>query len=434
MYKPILITDVYAREILDSRGNPTIEVEVLAGTSALGCAKVPSGASTGKYEAVELRDEELRYHGKGVQKAVDHINNVLAQELIGMDVLDQKRIDTVLCKKDGTLNKAKLGANALLGISMAVACAGANALGLPLYRYLGGVYVGNLPIPMMNILNGGQHADNPLDFQEFMIMPHGADSEKDAIRMGTEIYHTLKQILKEQGQVTMVGDEGGFAPMLKDATAALDVIVDAIQKSGYEPGEDVSIALDAAASELYNKEFQKYVFKGEDKIRSTDEMIDYYSELLEKYPIVSIEDALDEEDFEGWELLTTRLGNEVQLVGDDLFVTNQARLSYGIEHGAANAILVKLNQIGTVSEALESVELAKRAGYGYIISHRSGETEDTFIADLSVACGGGQIKTGAPCRSERTAKYNRLLCIEEEMEENARYPKKNSLRIYHDKA
>lgn len=424
MYKPILITDVYAREILDSRGNPTIEVEVLAGTSALGCAKVPSGASTGKYEAVELRDEELRYHGKGVQKAVDHINNVLAQELIGMDVLDQKRIDTVLCKKDGTPNKAKLGANALLGISMAVACAGANALGLPLYRYLGGVYVGNLPIPMMNILNGGQHADNPLDFQEFMIMPHGADSEKDAIRMGTEIYHTLKQILKEQGQVTMVGDEGGFAPMLKDATAALDVIVDAIQKSGYEPGKDVSIALDAAASELYNKEFQKYVFKGEDKIRSTDEMIDYYSELLEKYPIVSIEDALDEEDFEGWELLTTRLGNEVQLVGDDLFVTNQARLSYGIEHGAANAILVKLNQIGTVSEALESVELAKRAGYGYIISHRSGETEDTFIADLSVACGGGQIKTGAPCRSERTAKYNRLLCIEEEMEENARYPKK----------
>lgn len=424
MYKPILITDVYAREILDSRGNPTIEVEVLAGTSALGCAKVPSGASTGKYEAVELRDEELRYHGKGVQTAVDHINNVLAQELIGMDVLNQKRIDTVLCKKDGTPNKAKLGANALLGISMAVACAGANALGLPLYRYLGGVYVGNLPIPMMNILNGGQHADNPLDFQEFMIMPHGADSEKDAIRMGTEIYQTLKRILKEQGQVTMVGDEGGFAPMLKDATAALDVIVDAIQKSGYEPGKDVSIALDAAASELYNKEFQKYVFKGEDKIRSTDEMIDYYSELLEKYPIVSIEDALDEEDFEGWELLTTRLGNEVQLVGDDLFVTNQARLSYGIEHGAANAILVKLNQIGTVSEALESVELAKRAGYGYIISHRSGETEDTFIADLSVACGGGQIKTGAPCRSERTAKYNRLLCIEEEMEENARYPKK----------
>lgn len=424
MYKPIPITDVYAREILDSRGNPTIEVEVLAGTSALGRAKVPSGASTGKYEAVELRDEELRYHGKGVQKAVDHINNVLAQELIGVDVLNQKRIDAVLCKKDGSPNKAKLGANALLGISMAAADAGANALGLPLYRYLSGLSVSSLPVPMMNILNGGRHADNPLDFQEFMIMPHGADNVKEAIRMGTEIYHTLKQILKEQGHVTTVGDEGGFAPMLKDATAALDVIVDAIQKSGYEAGQDVSIALDVAASELYNKEFQKYVFKGEDKIRSTDEMIDYYSELLEKYPIVSLEDPLDEEDFEGWELLTTRLGNEVQLVGDDLFVTNQARLLYGIEHGAANAILIKLNQIGTVTEALEAVETAKRAGYAYIISHRSGETEDTFIADLAVACGGGQIKTGAPCRSERTAKYNRLLCIEEEMEENARYPKK----------
>lgn len=424
MYKPIPITDVYAREILDSRGNPTIEVEVLAGASALGRAKVPSGASTGKYEAVELRDEELRYHGKGVQKAVDHINNVLAQELIGVDVLNQKRIDAVLCKKDGSPNKAKLGANALLGISMAATDAGANALGLPLYRYLSGLSVSCLPVPMMNILNGGRHADNPLDFQEFMIMPHGADNVKEAIRMGTEIYHTLKQILKEQGHVTTVGDEGGFAPMLKDATAALDVIVDAIQKSGYEAGQDVSIALDVAASELYNKEFQKYVFEGEDKIRSTDEMIDYYSELLEKYPIVSIEDPLDEEDFEGWELLTTRLGNEVQLVGDDLFVTNPARLIYGIEHGAANAILIKLNQIGTVTEALEAVETAKRAGYGYIISHRSGETEDTFIADLAVACGGGQIKTGAPCRSERTAKYNRLLCIEEEMEENARYPKK----------
>lgn len=424
MYQPIPITDVYAREILDSRGNPTLEVEVLAGGYALGCAKVPSGASTGKYEAVELRDEELYYHGKGVQKAVDHVNNVLAQELIGMDVLKQDVIDRMLCRKDGTPSKSKLGANALLGISMAVACAGASALELPLYRYLGGTMQGSLPVPMMNILNGGRHADNPLDFQEFMIMPIGASCEKEGIRMGTEIYHTLKELLKEKHLQTTVGDEGGFAPMLCDAVAALDIIVEAIDKSGYEPGKDVMIALDVAASEFYNKEFQKYVFAGEDKIRSVEEMIDYYSELLEKYPIISIEDPLDEEDFEGWELLTTRLGNEVQLVGDDLFVTNPARLSYGIEHGVANAVLIKLNQIGTVTEALETIEMAKKAGYSYIISHRSGETEDTFIADLAVACGGGQIKTGAPCRSERTSKYNRLLRIAEEMEENERYSEK----------
>lgn len=428
MQEVIPITDVYAREILDSRGNPTLEVEVLAGRSFFGRASVPSGASTGKYEARELRDLDMRYHGKGVQKAADHVNRILAQEIIGMDVREQAQIDRVLCKKDGTGTKENLGANAILGVSMAVAKAGAASSALPLYRYLGGASVGRMPIPMMNIVNGGRHADNFLDFQEFMILPDGAKDFKEAVRMGAEIREELQKILKRRGLSTAVGDEGGFAPDLQDAAEALSLLVEAIQKSGYEPGQDVSLALDVAASELYDKEFKKYVFdgegraKGEKVIRSAEEMIDYYGELLASYPIVSIEDPLDEEDWEGWELLTTRLGREIQLVGDDLFVTNKERMLYGISRGIANAVLIKPNQIGTVTETLEAVTEAKRAGYGYIISHRSGETEDTFIADLSVACGGGQIKTGAPCRGERTAKYNRLLRIEEELSGAAGWP------------
>lgn len=429
MYPKILITDVYAREILDSRGEPTVEVEVLAGERFWGRAAVPSGASTGKYEAVELRDGEKRYGGRGVLKAVDHVNQILAPEIIGMNVFAQREIDQVLCKKDGSANKGELGANAILGISMAVAVAAAKACGLSLYQYLGGVGADTLPVPMMNVLNGGRHADNHLDFQEFMIVPVGATSEKMAIRMAVEIYQTLKGLLKEKGLSVAVGDEGGFAPLLSDAKEALHLLVEAIRKSGYQPGEDVGIALDVAASELYESEFKKYVFAGEGKgkgekvIRSAEEMIDYYVELLENYPILSIEDPLDEEDWEGWELLTTRLGGQVQLVGDDLFVTNEKRLAEGISRGVANAILIKLNQIGTLSEALDTVEQAKKAGYGVIISHRSGETEDTFVADLAVACRCGQIKTGAPCRGERTAKYNRLIRMEEKMENGGKWAK-----------
>lgn len=427
MYPKILITDVYAREILDSRGEPTVEVEVLAGAHFLGKAAVPSGASTGKYEAVELRDGEKRYGGRGVRKAVDHVNQILAPEIIGMNVFAQREIDRVLCQKDGSANKGELGANAILGVSLAVAVAAANACGLLLYQYLGGVGADTMPIPMMNVLNGGRHADNHLDFQEFMIVPMGAGNEKMAIQMGVEIYQTLKGLLKEKGLSTAVGDEGGFAPLLTDGKEALTLLVEAIQKSGYQPGKEVGIALDVAASELYDSAFKKYVFAGEGQgkeekvIRSAEEMIDYYEELLETYPIISIEDPLDEEDWDGWELLTTRLGRQVQLVGDDLFVTNEKRLAEGIHRGVANAILIKLNQIGTLSEALDTVERAKKAGYGVIISHRSGETEDTFLADLAVACGGGQVKTGAPCRGERTAKYNRLLRIEEELENGGKW-------------
>lgn len=429
MYKCIPITDVFAREILDSRGNPTIEVEVLAGENYLGRAAVPSGASTGKYEAVELRDKDCRYHGKGVKRAVDHVNAVLAPEIIGMNVLDQIGIDKALIKKDGTKNKGNLGANAILGISLAVARAGAKAMGQPLYAYLGGVHARKLPIPMMNILNGGRHADNSVDFQELMIMPVGANSMKEAIRMCAEVYAQLKDILKKKGLQTAVGDEGGFAPDFADTKEALRTIIEAVSQAGYEKGKDIVIAIDAAASEFYNQEFKKYVFEGESKmqgervIRSTEEMIDYYADLIEEFPIVSIEDPLDEEDWEGWELLTTRLGNDVQLVGDDLFVTNSERLSYGIDNHAANAILIKVNQIGTLTESLHAIEIAKNAGYNTIISHRSGETEDTFIADLAVACNAGQIKTGAPCRGERTAKYNRLLRIEEYMGENCEFSK-----------
>lgn len=421
MYQYLPIRDVYAREILDSRGNPTIEVEVLAGDDIVGRAAVPSGASTGKYEAVELRDMEERYGGKGVRRAVEHVNDQLARAVVGMNVFGQRSIDKVLIKTDGSANKKNLGANALLGVSMAAADAAAQALKLPLYRYLGGVNAHRLPVPMMNILNGGVHADNTLDIQEFMIMPAGAVSFREGLRMCAEIYHTLKGLLKENGLNTAVGDEGGFAPDLPDAKEALRFISQAVEKAGYKMEKDIVFALDIAASELYNKDFKKYVFPGESKmrgqkiVRSAEELIEYYEDLSLEYPIRSIEDPLDEEDWDGWELLTTRLGNELQLVGDDLFVTNVERLKKGIELNVANAILVKVNQIGTLTEAIEAIETAKRAGYQAVISHRSGETEDTAIADIAVAFNTGQIKTGAPCRTERVAKYNRLIRIEEEL-------------------
>lgn len=422
MYQHLPIRDVYAREILDSRGNPTIEVEVLAGDHTVGRASVPSGASTGKFEAAELRDGGVRYQGKGVQRAVEHVNAHLANAVIGLNVFDQKEIDRVLCKTDGSVNKKNLGANALLGVSLAAAHAAANALRLPLYKYLGGVNAKRLPVPMMNILNGGAHADNTLDFQEFMIMPVGAENFREGLRMCAEIYQVLKQLLKKAGLETAVGDEGGFAPDLPGAREALQFLKDAVEEAGYEMGKDIRIALDVAASELYHAESGKYLFPGESKMtgqkiaRTAEEMIDYYQELALEFPICSIEDPLDEEDWDGWELLTTRLGGEIQLVGDDLFVTNTKRLKQGIERNVANAILVKVNQIGTLTEAIEAIELAQKSGYRAIVSHRSGETEDTTIADLAVAFNTGQIKTGAPCRGERVAKYNQLLRIAETLE------------------
>lgn len=422
MYQHLPIRDVYAREILDSRGNPTIEVEVLAGDHTVGRASVPSGASTGKFEAAELRDGGARYQGKGVQRAVEHVNAHLANAVIGLNVFDQKEIDRVLCKTDGSMNKKNLGANALLGVSLAAAHAAANALRLPLYKYLGGVNAKRLPVPMMNILNGGAHADNTLDFQEFMIMPVGAENFREGLRMCAEIYQVLKQLLKKAGLETAVGDEGGFAPDLPGAREALQFLKDAVEAAGYEMGKDIRIALDVAASELYHAESGKYLFPGESKMtgqkiaRTAEEMIDYYQELALEFPICSIEDPLDEEDWDGWELLTIRLGGEIQLVGDDLFVTNTKRLKQGIERNVANAILVKVNQIGTLTEAIEAIELAQKSGYQAIISHRSGETEDTTIADLAVAFNTGQIKTGAPCRGERVAKYNQLLRIAETLE------------------
>lgn len=422
MYQHLPIRDVYAREILDSRGNPTIEVEVLVGDHTVGRASVPSGASTGKFEAAELRDGGARYQGKGVQRAVEHVNAHLANAVIGMNVFDQKEIDRVLCKTDGSVNKKNLGANALLGVSLAAAHAAANALRLPLYKYLGGVNAKRLPVPMMNILNGGAHADNTLDFQEFMIMPVGAENFREGLRMCAEIYQVLKQLLKKAGLETAVGDEGGFAPDLPGAREALQFLKDAVEEAGYEMGKDIRIALDVAASELYHAESGKYLFPGESKMtgqkiaRTVEEMIDYYQELALEFPICSIEDPLDEEDWDGWELLTTRLGGEIQLVGDDLFVTNTKRLKQGIERNVANAILVKVNQIGTLTEAIEAIELAQKSGYRTIVSHRSGETEDTTIADLAVAFNTGQIKTGAPCRGERVAKYNQLLRIAETLE------------------
>ena len=422
MYQHLPIRDVYAREILDSRGNPTIEVEVLVGDHTVGRASVPSGASTGKFEATELRDGGARYQGKGVQRAVEHVNAHLANAVIGMNVFDQKEIDRVLCQTDGSVNKKNLGANALLGVSLAAAHAAANALRLPLYKYLGGVNAKRLPVPMMNILNGGAHADNTLDFQEFMIMPVGAENFREGLRMCAEIYQVLKQLLKKAGLETAVGDEGGFAPDLSGAREALQFLKDAVEEAGYEMGKDIRIALDVAASELYHAESGKYLFPGESKMtgqkiaRTAEEMIDYYQELALEFPICSIEDPLDEEDWDGWELLTTRLGGEIQLVGDDLFVTNTKRFKQGIERNVANAILVKVNQIGTLTEAIEAIELAQKSGYRAIVSHRSGETEDTTIADLAVAFNTGQIKTGAPCRGERVAKYNQLLRIAETLE------------------
>ena len=427
MYQYLPITDVYAREIIDSRGNPTIEVEVLAADKYLGRASVPSGASTGQYEAVELRDGEERYGGKGVQQAAENVNTKIASEIIGKNVLDQVALDELLIKLDGTPNKRNMGANATLGVSMAAARAAAAALRLPLYSYLGGVNAKTMPVPMMNIMNGGQHADNTIDIQEFMIMPSGACCFREGLRMCSEIYHHLKALLKKQGYSTGVGDEGGFAPNLKDAKEALAFIMEAVQAAGYEPGEDIRIALDVAASELYDSKLKKYVFAGESSMhgfkvaRTVEELIDYYEELASEFPVVSIEDPLDEEDWEGWELLTARLERDIQLVGDDLFVTNVRRLRKGIERSVANAILIKVNQIGTLTEAFDAIETAKKAGYQAIISHRSGETEDAVIADIAVAFNAGQIKTGAPCRAERTSKYNQLLRIEERLGDTARY-------------
>lgn len=432
-----LITDVHAREILDSRGNPTVEAIVTINDTYTGSAAVPSGASTGKFEAVELRDGELRYMGLGTQKAVKNVNTKIKDVLLGVDATNQKWIDKLLVDTDGTENKENLGANATLSVSMAVARAASNALGIPLYRYLGGVNTSRLPVPMMNILNGGRHATNTVDFQEFMIMPVKAANFAEGLRICAEIYHNLKKLCHQRGLSAGVGDEGGFAPDLPDAFAVLDLIVEAIKAAGYMPDTEVKIALDVAASELYNEEDGKYHFQGETELRnkknqeeclgdvcesqeqitrSTEEMIVYYEELIKRYPIISIEDGLAEDDWDGWKEMTKRVGDKVQLVGDDLFVTNTKRLDAGIKLKVANAILVKVNQIGTVSEALAAVEMAQHNGYKAVISHRSGETEDTFIADLAVATNAGQIKTGAPCRSDRVAKYNQLLRIEEELD------------------
>ncbi len=415
------IVRVKGREILDSRGNPTVEAEVELECGAIGRASVPSGASTGKFEAVELRDGGGRYLGKGVKKAVEHINTELAEAVMFENALDQKRIDRLLCEADGTENKEKLGANAILAVSLATARAAAAALDIPMYRYLGGIIGQELPVPMMNILNGGKHADNTVDLQEFMIMPTGAANFAEGLRMCAEIYHTLKSLLKADGYSTAIGDEGGFAPNLKNSEEVLSYMVKAIRETGYEPGADVKIAIDAAASELYNEQTGMYEFEGESKMRgikverTTEQMVDYFRCLAAGFPICSIEDALDEEDWRGWQLLTKSIGDKVQLVGDDLFVTNKKRLERGIELRAGNAILIKVNQIGTLSESLEAIETAKKAGFKTVISHRSGETEDTFIADLAIAVNAGQIKTGAPCRSERVSKYNELLRIEEKI-------------------
>ena len=413
---------VYAREVLDSRGNPTVEVEVALESGAEGRAIVPSGASTGAFEAVELRDgDKGRYIGKGVEKAVANVNEIIAPELEGMDAFDQPAIDALMIELDGTHNKGKLGANAILGVSMAVARAAAEELGLPLFQYIGGVNAKQLPVPMMNILNGGEHADNSVDVQEFMILPVGAKSFREGLRMGAEVFHSLKKVLSERGLACGVGDEGGFAPNLGSNREALELIVEAIEKAGYKPGDDVRLGLDVAATEMYDKETKLYDLKHEGKKLTAEQMVDLYEEWVNNFPIVTIEDGLDEEDWDGWKVLTDRLGKKVQLVGDDLFVTNTERLERGIEAGVANSILIKVNQIGTITETLDAIEMAKRAGYTAVISHRSGETEDTTIADLAVAVNAGQIKTGAPSRTDRVAKYNQLLRIEEMVGEQARY-------------
>ena len=413
---------VYAREVLDSRGNPTVEVEVALESGAVGRAIVPSGASTGAFEAVELRDgDKGRYIGKGVEKAVANVNEIIAPELEGMDAFDQPAIDALMIELDGTHNKGKLGANAILGVSMAVARAAAEELVLPLFQYIGGVNAKQLPVPMMNILNGGEHADNSVDVQEFMILPVGAKSFREGLRMGAEVFHSLKKVLSERGLACGVGDEGGFAPNLGSNREALELIVEAIEKAGYKPGDDVRLGLDVAATEMYDKETKLYDLKHEGKKLTAEQMVDLYEEWVNNFPIVTIEDGLDEEDWDGWKVLTDRLGKKVQLVGDDLFVTNTERLERGIEAGVANSILIKVNQIGTITETLDAIEMAKRAGYTAVISHRSGETEDTTIADLAVAVNAGQIKTGAPSRTDRVAKYNQLLRIEEMVGEQARY-------------
>jgi enolase len=415
------ITDIVAREILDSRGNPTVEVDVLLEDGSMGRAAVPSGASTGEHEAVELRDaDEDRYRGKGVQRAIEHVEGEIAETLLGLDATDQRQIDRILVELDGTHNKARLGANAILGVSMAVAKAAAEYHGLPLFRYLGGSQANLLPTPMMNILNGGRHADNNVDIQEFMVMPVGADSFSEGLRMGTEVYHALKSVLSAKGLSTSIGDEGGFAPSLASNEQALDVIMQAIEQAGYKPGDDVVLALDVAASEMV-QDGSYVMYKSTKERRTSDQMIEWYRSLCERYPIVSIEDGMGENDWQGWIGLTDALGESVQLVGDDLFVTNAEFLARGISEGAANSILVKVNQIGTLSETFEAVSLANRYGYSAVLSHRSGETEDTTIADIAVATSCGQIKTGAPCRSDRVAKYNQLLRIEEMLGEDAEY-------------
>ena len=417
------ITQVYAREVLDSRGNPTVEVEVFTESGAFGRAIVPSGASTGEYEAVELRDgDKGRYLGKGVLQAVENVNTIIADELEGnYSVLDQVVIDKALIELDGTENKGKLGANAILGVSMAVAHAAADYLDIPLYQYLGGFNAKQLPVPMMNIINGGAHADNNVDIQEFMIMPVGAESFRHALRMGAEIFHNLKAVLQSKGYNTAVGDEGGFAPNLGSNEEAITIIIEAVERTGYKMGEQIQLAMDVASSELYNKETGKYVLAGEGVEKTSEEMVAWYEELTSKYPIISIEDGLDENDWAGHKLLTERIGDRVQLVGDDLFVTNTEKLSRGIAEGVGNSILIKVNQIGTLTETFDAIEMAKRAGYTAVISHRSGESEDNTIADIAVATNAGQIKTGAPSRSDRVAKYNQLLRIEDQLSETSRY-------------
>ena len=424
------ITDVYAREVLDSRGNPTVEVEVYTDSGAFGRALVPSGASTGEHEAVELRDgDKSRYLGKGVETAVRNVNEIIAPEVLGMDATQQVLIDKVMIELDGTKNKGKLGANAILGVSMAVARAAADFVGLPLYLYLGGFNAKEIPTPMMNIINGGSHADNNVDFQEFMIMPVGAPTFKEALRMGAEVFHNLKAVLKGKGYNTAVGDEGGFAPNLGSNEEALEVIMEAIKKAGYVPGKDIMLAMDVASSEFYNKEKGVYVLAGEGGLELTSaELSDFYVKLVDKYPIISIEDGLDENDWAGWKDHTEKLGNKIQIVGDDLFVTNTEKLSRGIAEGIANSILIKVNQIGTLTETFQAIEMAKKAGYTAVVSHRSGETEDSIIADIAVATNAGQIKTGSLSRTDRIAKYNQLLRIEDELGETAVY---NGLKSFY---
>lgn len=424
-----LIIDIFGREILDSRGNPTVEVEVLLESGAVGRAAVPSGASTGEHEALELRDGGDRFMGKGVTKAVANVNDKIAERLIGEDALEQAYIDKIMCDLDGTETKKNLGANAILGVSMAVARAGADELGLPLYQYLGGINARTLPTPMMNILNGGSHADNNVDLQEFMIFPAGAKSFSEALQMGVEVFHALKKVLKEKGYNTAVGDEGGFAPNLKSNEEAIELIIEAGNKTKYKMGKDLFIALDPAASEFYNKDTKKYNLASENKMLTSEEMTDLYEKWIEKYPIISIEDGLAEDDWSGWKILNKRIGNKIQIVGDDILVTNPKRLQRAIDEKTCNSILIKLNQIGTVTETLDTIELAKNNGFSAVISHRSGETEDTFIADLAVATGVGQIKTGSASRTDRIAKYNQLLRIEENIHEVVKFRGLEALSI-----